>query len=437
MHLHQSTDKVGLRILRVIARLNVGGPARHVVWLTAGLKERGHDAMLVTGSVPAGEQDMSFFAAAHGIEPWHLPEMSRELTLKDLLAIWRLYRLYLQFRPDIVHTHTAKGGATGRIAGLMYRWLTPSVLWGRPRPCRFVHTFHGHIFHSYYGFLKTSLFRSIERLLALFATDRIITISPQQFQEIHHDFRVGRADQFSVIPLGLDTDVFADWPKRRGELREQWGAGPGDMFVGIVGRLAEIKNHALFLQAIALYQQANPPRRRVRFLVIGDGHLRAALEEQSRALGIDQHVTFVGQRNDPEYFYPALDIVALTSLNEGTPLTLLEAMANARPVVATGVGGVADVLGEPRGDETAAYSVRQRGILVPSKDAAAFAQALARLVDDEELRRDLGKSGEAFVLQNNSKDRLINDIEDLYRDLVRRPRLQEAVLQQAPATSVG
>jgi glycosyltransferase involved in cell wall biosynthesis len=425
-------DQVGLRILRVIARLNVGGPARHVVWLTAGLRERGHHNLLVTGSVPEGEQDMGFFATEHGIEPVCLPEMSREITIKDVVTVWRLYRLFVQFRPDVVHTHTAKGGAVGRMAGLLYRWLTPSTLWGRPRPCRFVHTFHGHIFHSYYGLLKTGLFRGIEKLLALCATDRIITISPQQFDEIHHKFGVGRAKQFSIIPLGLDTTVFADWQKRRARLRQEWGAGSGDVLVGIVGRLTEIKNHALFLQSVALCKQAHQASRRVRFLVIGDGHLRKPLEEQARSLGIADDVNFVGQRNDPEYFYPALDIVALTSLNEGTPLTLLEAMANARPIVATDVGGVVDLLGQPRAEQKdAGFSVRERGILVPSKDAAAFSQAMIKLIGDEPLQREMGESGEGFVLQNNSKDRLINDMDELYRELVAGSSLQETALQQA------
>ena len=151
-----------MKIVRVIARLNVGGPAKHVVWLTAGLQNADCDTLLVSGTVPPGEDDMGYFAAEHGVKPFLIQEMSREISLKDWLTIWKLYRLFLREQPDIVHTHTAKAGTVGRIAGLVYRWFTPGAIVGKPRQCRFVHTYHGHIFHSYYGPLKTCLFLSIE-----------------------------------------------------------------------------------------------------------------------------------------------------------------------------------------------------------------------------------------------------------------------------------
>src|SRR5688572_16672700 len=200
-----------MKIVRVIARLNVGGPAKHVVWLTSGLRGTDCESLLVTGTVPDGEEDMSYFAAEHSVEPFLIAAMSREVSLKDALTIWKLYRLFVRERPDIVHTHTAKAGTVGRVAGLLYRWLTPTVFLGHPRACRFVHTYHGHIFHSYYGPFKTRLFLAIERALALAITDRIVVISEQQRREINEEFRVGRADQFSVIPLGLDLSEFAEW----------------------------------------------------------------------------------------------------------------------------------------------------------------------------------------------------------------------------------
>ena len=192
-----------MKVLRIIARLNVGGPARHVVWLTAGLKED-YDTLLVAGVVPPGEDDMSYVATNAGITPLILTEMSREISLKDALTVWKLYRLMLRERPDLVHTHTAKAGTVGRVAGFLYRWLTPATLIGRPRRCRFVHTYHGHVFHSYYGPNKTRLFLIVERLLAKRATDRIVVISEQQRREINEEFRVGRSNQFAVIPLGID-----------------------------------------------------------------------------------------------------------------------------------------------------------------------------------------------------------------------------------------
>jgi glycosyltransferase involved in cell wall biosynthesis len=433
-----NSRKAPLRVLRVIARLNVGGPARHVVWLTTGLHGRGFETTLVTGSIPSGEGDMSYFAADHGVVPDVLPEMSREVSVLDLRTIWRLYRRMVHFHPDIVHTHTAKGGAVGRAAGLLYRWLTPSILWGRPRPCKFVHTFHGHVFHSYFGTVKTWLFRGVERLLARLATDRIVVISPEQYREIHEVYGVGRAEQFEVVPLGLETGTFSDWRKHRPRLRREWGAGEQDILVGIVGRLTEIKNHALFLQAAARYRASGGAgSRRVRFIVIGDGHLRPALEAQARALGLENDVVFVGQRDDPEDFYPALDIVALTSLNEGTPLTLLEAMANARPVIATEVGGVADVAGLPRGDEEDRVSIRERGILVPSQDAEAFQTALTRLIGDPALQRDMGERGEQFVVNNYARERLVDDIARLYEQLTGVPSAPRGIGSHAQHPAIG
>src|SRR5687768_6399568 len=263
-----------MKVVRIIARLNVGGPARHVVWLNAGLQNAGYNSLLVTGVVPPGEDDLGYFAAEHGIEPVIIPQMSREISPKDLLTIWKIYRLFVRERPNIVHTHTAKAGTVGRIAGLLYRWLTPAALIGRPRSCRFVHTYHGHIFHSYYGAFKTRVFLSIEKILARLVTDKIIVISPQQFKEIHEHYGVGRASQFAIIPLGLDTGAFTDWQNRTTVMRDELGAKNGDVLVGIVGRLTEVKNHELFLQAAArlkrkLSEQQTAPR--IRFLVIGDG----------------------------------------------------------------------------------------------------------------------------------------------------------------------
>jgi glycosyltransferase involved in cell wall biosynthesis len=410
------TDRT--RVVRIIARLNVGGPARHVVWLTAGLRDAGYETLLVAGVVPAGEDDMGYFAAAHDVAPHVIPEMSREISPQDAVTVWKLYKLFRRERPAIVHTHTAKAGTVGRVAGLLYRWLTPKALLGRPRRCRFVHTYHGHIFHSYYGPAKTRFFLLIEKTLARMS-DRIVVISPQQYREIHEEFGVGRARQFRVIPLGLDTSVFGNWRARRRVLRDELKAGEGEALVGIVGRLTEVKNHALFLQAAALFKEkfGAGGARRVRFVIIGDGQLRKGLEEQARALGLRDEVLFLGTRSDPENFYPALDVVALTSLNEGTPLTLIEAMANARPCVATEVGGVVDLLGERRAGGAEAWAVCERGVRVRSKDAAAFAEAVARLVDDESLRAEMGERGRLFVEQNYSKDRLLADVTNLYREL--------------------
>lgn len=401
-----------MKVLRIIARLNVGGPARHVVWLTAGLKPD-YDTLLVAGLVPPGEDDMSYVAAQAGVIPMTLTQMSREISVNDALTVFKLYRLMVRERPDIVHTHTAKAGTVGRVAGFLYRWMTPAVLVGRPRRCRFVHTYHGHVFHSYYGPAKTRLFLTIERLLAKLATDRIVVISSQQRNEIHGGFRVGRREQFAVIPLGIDLSIYENWEARRETFRQELGVSSDETLIGIVGRLTEIKNHQLFLQVAAQLKQTS----KIKFLIIGDGALRQQLESQADALELSEEVLFLGTRNDPENFYPALDLVALTSLNEGTPLSLIEAMANERPVIATSVGGVVDLLG-PKLEAAEGYDVCERGVLVEGHDAEAFARGLTRLIEDGALRRGLAARGREFVVQNYSKERLLRDISELYAQLM-------------------
>ena len=415
------------KVARIIARLNVGGPAKHVVWLTAGLNE-GFDTVLVAGSVPEGEEDMSYFAEYAGVSPMYFPEMSREISLKDAVTVWKLFKFFRQWRPDIVHTHTAKAGTVGRTAGFLYRWLTLGTLVGKPRQCKFVHTYHGHVFHSYYGRRRTQLFLLIERLLARLVTDRLIVVSKQQSVEIGETFRVGRPGQIKVIPLGLDLDVFANHASRRARFRQEFCIPDDAILIGIVGRLTEIKNHEMFLNVVARLKAVDPACRRrgaVRFIVIGDGGLRQTLESQKQALGLDADVIFVGSRTDPEYFYPALDVVALTSRNEGTPLTLIEAMANARPVVATSVGGVVDLLGDVI--EDGPYKVCKRGISVPPGDEEAFVAALSRIIRDRSLRHEMGSRGLEFVEVNYSKERLFEDIKGLYAELLDRAQAANAV----------
>ena len=407
------------KIIRIIARLNVGGPAKHVVWLTAGLRDAGYDTVLVTGKVPEGEEDMSYFADESGVTPKYIPEMSREISPNDAITVWKLFRLFLRERPDIVHTHTAKAGTVGRAAGFLYRWLTPGIFIGKPRPCKFVHTYHGHVFHSYYSRNRTRVFLAIERTLARLITDRLIVVSKQQSIEINEKFRVGRSRQIKVVPLGLDLGIFAEHATRRAKFRHELCIPDHTILIGIVGRLTEIKNHEMFLNVVARLKAIDPACWRqgaVRFIVIGDGGLRDSLEEQTAALGLEKDVIFVGSRKDPEYFYPALDVVALTSRNEGTPLTLIEAMANARPVVATSVGGVVDLLGEIV--EDGPYNVCRRGISVSAGDEEAFVAALSRIIRDRSLRRELGEAGLEFVEVNYSKERLFEDIKDLYGELL-------------------
>lgn len=390
-----------LRVARIIARLNVGGPARHVVWLTQALEGPEFHTALVTGVVPPGEDDMTAFAAAHGVEPVVIPEMSREISPRDVITIGKLFRFFVRFRPDIVHTHTAKAGTAGRVAGLLYRLLTR-------RRVRFVHTFHGHVFHSYYGKLVTWFFVTVERILARLNTDVIVTISDQQRREINERFGVGKREQFRVVPLGLDLQAC---------VAPRGGREGAPQTVAIIGRLTAIKNHDLFLRVVASRRWPAA----VRFVVYGDGADRPVLEQRAAALGITDRVLFAGTRSLQE-IYAATDICALTSLNEGTPLTIIEAMANGIPSISTAVGGVVDVLGaveERVSEDGAVYEIRERGVTAASGDARAFAAGLQRLLDDRPLRERLAQRGRDHAFRTYSKERLVADIITLYRELGR------------------
>jgi len=411
--------KAKIKIVRIIARLNVGGPARHVVWLTEALQDSEFQSTLIAGTVPAGEKDMSYFAAENKVTPIFIPEMSRELSLKDIVSLWKVYREIKSKKPDIVHTHTAKAGTIGRVAGFFYRWLTWRTLIGKPRRVKFVHTYHGHVFHGYYGNLKTKIFLFIEKTLARLTTDKIIVISKQQFEEINGKYGVGRAEQFEMIPLGIDLSQFENWRSKRNILREEIGAKADEILAGIVGRLTEIKNISLFLEVAKIYKEEkdiNLPK--IKFVIIGDGNLRQTLETEAEMLNIKDLVIFLGNRNDTDVFYAGLDIVTLTSLNEGTPLSLIEAMANEKPVISTAVGGVTDLLGKVTEDKKE-LQICERGLSVASNNAENFYNGLIYFAKDEKLQKRLSENGKNFVQTRYGKERLIYDVKKLYRNLTK------------------
>ncbi len=408
-----------MKIIRIIARLNVGGPARHVVWLTKELQNEEFQSSLIAGSVPEGEEDMSYFAAENAVSPLFIKEMSRELSIKDAVSLWKIYKIIRREKPDIVHTHTAKAGTVGRIAAFFYRWLTPKIFLGKPNRVKTVHTYHGHVFHSYYGASKTKIFLFIEKTLARIATDKIVVISRQQFEEIHNEFNVGKKEQFEIIPLGLDLAPFENVEKKRNFLRDEIGAKDNEILVGLVGRLTEIKNISFLLKVAEIYRQNKDLCNilPLKFIIIGDGNLRKTLESEAAALDLGETVKFLGNRADADIFYAGLDIVALTSLNEGTPLSLIEAMANKKAVISTSVGGVIDLLGETL-EEKEGFIIAERGIRVSSKRAEDFYAGLIYLAENVALREKNTGNGHTFVIQNYSKKRLTDDIKALYRKLL-------------------
>ena len=371
-----------IRVVRIVDRLNVGGPTRHVAWLAGGLDPDRFETVLLSGAVAPGEGDMSHIVRAAGLTPIVIPAMSRAVRLRDAAVLWTLVRTLFRLRPDIVHTHKAKAGALGRVTATIYRWATPSALRGRPRPCRVVHTFHGHVFEGYYGPATSVAIVVAERLLARL-TDRVVAISNGQRRDLVERFRIARPDQICVIPLGIDVEAVRGEP---GRLRALTGAPAGVPLVGTVGRLCEVKHHALLLDAVARLRADGVA---FHLAVIGDCHLRPTLEAQARRLGIADAVTFTGFRDDVESLYADLDVVALTSRAEGTPVTLLEAMAARRAVAATAVGGVVDLMGAVRETEDG-VTICDHGMTVPDRDAAAFERALHRLLAAPELRGEMG-----------------------------------------------
>lgn len=405
----QGVDVMATRVMQIIDRLNVGGPTKYVTWLATGLDPSDFETILVTGTIPPGEGDMSWFALDAGVSPLIIPEMSRELSSKDLVVIWKLLQLMLRYQPDIVHTHKAKAGAVGRLAVLLYRLIS------RKR-CRVVHIFHGHIFHSYYGPIKTMIFLTIERILARLATDRILTISQQQREEIGEKFGVGAPDQHEVIAYGLDFTA-PDGPS----LHNILAIADDVPIVGIVGRLCEVKNHSMFIEAARILHER---QIRVVFAIIGDGHLRDQLERHVTVCGLDKMVRFTGFRDDVMNLYQDLSIAAITSLNEGTPFTLIEAMNYGIPVAATSVGGVVDLMGTkielPKSDSLDLGQIQfwQNGVTVDSRNALAYANAVQYLIENQAIRQTMGDHALKFCQHNFSRERFIGDLASLYRRLL-------------------
>jgi len=395
-----------MKILRIIARLNVGGPARHVIWLTEALSRDGYDSVLVTGSVPENEDSLEWFAEEAGVKPVQVKEMSRELSVSDFRSLFRIIRIVFREKPDIIHTHTAKAGTLGRLAGLLYRFISR-------KPVKLVHTYHGHVFHGYYGPLKTGVFLFIERMLARFATDRIVTISQLQKDEICGRFKVGKSSQFSVISLGLDLEGLRSTQIEE-NLKSSLGFSEDTFLIGFSGRLTEIKNIKLLLSSIEVLNSRK--RDKVALAILGDGHLRHELEVETERLGISTSVRFLGNVKNPAEIIGAVDCVALTSINEGTPLSLLEAMAVGKAVVSTEVGGVPDILGRCI-SQVGRISIRENGLGVASGDTEALADAFEMLMDDPTLKKRVEANSAKFVDDNYSKDRLIADIKELYDHL--------------------
>ena len=365
------------------------------------------ETLLIIGEKEHHEQDAGKMAKEMGIHPIVIPEMGRSIhPLKDYNTYSKLKKIIKDFKPDIVHTHAAKPGAVGRFAAATSR--VPVI----------VHTYHGHVFHSYFGKAKTQLFLNIERALAR-RSDSLIAISEQQKKELTQDFRIAKPSKFNIVPLGFELDRFcSDNEAKRKKFRAEFNLGDDEIAIGITGRLVPVKNHSLFVEALS-YVLKNSDKK-IRAFIIGDGETRNDIEEKAKSLHIpftgygEKHdaqrpLNFTSWRTDIDVINAGLDIICLTSLNEGTPVSLIEAQAANKPIVSTRVGGIQDIVIE-----------NQTALLSDINDRQTFCNNLLSLVQDDDLRANLGKNGSEWVMEKFSVQRLANDFRKLYYELLQQ-----------------
>ncbi|MGI8730445.1 MAG: glycosyltransferase [Solirubrobacteraceae bacterium] len=386
-----------VRVVRIIARLNIGGPAIQAITLSRRLRERGYVTRLVRGNESADEGSMDDLAQQLGVPTTHIARLRRDPGAGDLACVVALARLLRRDRPRLVHTHAAKGGTLGRAAALLAfpRRSTRPLL---------VHTFHGHSLTGYFAPRIAQVYTTIERVLARH-TDALVAVSP----EIRDDLvalGVASAERFTVLPLGFDLSRFLDdsgRDERRAAVRASWGAGPDDEVVTLIARLVPIKRVDRFLDVATTLAS----RPRARFVVVGDGELRDELQSSAAARALGDRLHWAGFRRDMADVCVASDVVVLTSDNEGTPVSLIEAQAAAVAVVSTDVGGVA-------------FTVRhgQTGLLAAADDHLALARAVAAILDDPDLAQRLAAAGREHAREMFAIERLLDDVDGLYRELL-------------------
>jgi glycosyltransferase involved in cell wall biosynthesis len=383
-----------IRVLRVIARLNMGGPAIHVANLAAGLETRGYHTTLVAGTLARGEDSMAFVAEQLGVSIVSVPEMAREVApMLDLRSARRLARIIREERPHVLHTHTAKAGAIARAA---------AVLAGGARPPIVVHTFHGHVLKGYFGPAETALFRQVERTLAR-GSDVLVAVSPEVRDDLV-ELGVAPREKFAVVRLGIPLGQRLGDPTADLDYRALYGI-PRDAFVvGWVGRMTGVKDTGAVLEIVKATRDLGVD---AVLCMVGDGPDRESLEEQAHELGIARTTYFVGYQPEVAGYYRLFDVFVLPSVNEGTPVSAIEALASSTPVVANRVGGIPDVVRDG-----------VDGFLVEPGDVEAAAARVAELARDDSLRARLGEAGRGRVLRRYSVERLVDDVDRLYRSLL-------------------
>jgi glycosyltransferase involved in cell wall biosynthesis len=395
------------RVLRIINRLNLGGPTFNAAYLSKYLAPE-FETLLVAGMKDDTEESSEFIVEQMGLKPVYIPEMHREINLKeDRKAYLKLKSLIRDFKPDIVHTHAAKAGTLGRLAAASMK--VPVI----------VHTFHGHVFHSYFSPLKTRVFKGIERYLSSIST-AIIAISDIQKEELCNIHKVCKPHKTAVIPLGFDLTRFrTEQPTLRAGFRNQFHLDDDTFVVAIIGRIVPVKNHRMFISVIE--QTRRQTGKKLVGLIVGDGEDRALMEHYSESLGLtistpekpfqDPDLIFTSWIKNVEWPLAGCDAVALTSLNEGTPVSLIEAQAASKPVISTRVGGIGDVVIEG-----------QTALLSPSGDVGLMVINLLKILNNNDLRSTMSANGWPFVESRFHYTRLVEDTRKLYHDLLKTGR---------------
>lgn len=410
------------KVLRILNRLAVGGPVLNATYLTKYLSPE-FETLLVVGAKENHEKSASYVAQELGIDVVSLPQMKRAVSpVNDYFAFQDIRKLIRDFQPDIVHTHASKPGLLGRLAASVEG--VPVI----------VHTFHGHTFNSYFNSFTSNCYINAERFLAR-KSNAIVAISDTQKKELVEDFRIAPEEKFRMIQLGLDLDKFTvAQPEKRAKFRAEFGLGEDEIAIGVIGRLVPVKNHDLFIKAIAHVLQHTT--KKVKAFIIGDGESREGLEAAATAAGIQfstendkAHVhplVFTSWRSDIDVINAGLDIVTLTSLNEGTPVSLIEAQAANRPIVSTRVGGIGDIVREGK-----------TALLADINDTSTFCQHLLNLVQDDSLRAELGSDSSYYVMRRFSYQRLVTDMSHLYYELLSEKITANAVLRKEKSYTVS
>lgn len=398
-----------VKIVRMLTRLNIGGPAIHAALLSNRLDPERFSTCLVAGEPDATEGDLSDLVDREQVALRRLRSLKRPLhPWADVVTLVHLLRILWKERPQLIHTHMAKAGALGRLAGLLYNGLGPGH--GRGARAVLVHTFHGHVLEGYFPPRISWIFLIVEQWLARW-TDCLIAVSETIQRELSGR-GIGRSAQWRVIPIGLELSALTRLPSPN-------GASP--VRFGMVGRLVPIKNPRLFLHAFErMIRQRGDGT--LQGLIVGDGPLREALEQEAKALGLERLVRFMGWQRDLPSVYRDVEVACLTSWNEGTPVALIEAMAAGRAVVATRVGGVRDLLEadwrDPGPIPPGTFRLTERGVLTRPGDAEGLAKAMTAVAEDGGLRRRLGEAGRIFVVERFTSERLLRDIAGLYEGLL-------------------